>query len=179
MKRIVRISFTDLEATDSSSSEDESSPPPPSKRRGKKLVREIVLDPPDSADAGKKTRFKIRIPAMFLAAKKTIENKKKFRGVRQRPWGKWAAEIRCGRRAHDGGGGGGGNRKGGRPERIWLGTFETAEEAALAYDNAAIQLLGPDAPTNFGRPDVDEDSPAVEKDSDAGSSDKTPESSVV
>ncbi|CAA0234521.1 unnamed protein product [Arabidopsis thaliana] len=150
MKRIVRISFTDMEATDSSSSEDES--PPSSRRRGKKLVKEIVIDHSDPPEVGK-TRFKIRIPASLLAARNTTANKKKFRGVRQRPWGKWAAEIRCGRVK-------------GRPERIWLGTFETAEEAALAYDNAAIRLIGPDAPTNFGRPDVD--SPVVKKqDSDA------------
>ncbi|XP_010477579.1 PREDICTED: ethylene-responsive transcription factor ERF069-like [Camelina sativa] len=172
MKRIVRISFTDMEATDSSSSEDESSSsdPPSSRRRGKKLVKEIVLDSSDPQAEVRKTRFKIRIPARYLAATKTTETKKKkYRGVRQRPWGKWAAEIRCDSRKANGGGGGG--KGGGGPQRIWLGTFETAEEAALAYDNAAIQLLGPDAPTNFGRPDA-----AVMKlqDSDAASSAKTP-----
>ncbi|KFK44385.1 hypothetical protein AALP_AA1G250500 [Arabis alpina] len=160
MKRIVRISFTDMEATDSSSSEDESkiTKSPNSRRRGKKFVKEIVIDNSDSAgdlDVSK-TRFKIRIPARVLAPT-TTEKKKKFRGVRQRPWGKWAAEIRCGK-AH------GGDRKG-RPNRIWLGTFETAEEAALAYDNAAIQLIGPDAPTNFGIPAVE--STVAKKDSDA------------
>ncbi|ESQ34487.1 hypothetical protein EUTSA_v10008928mg [Eutrema salsugineum] len=160
MKRIVRISFTDEEATDSSSSEDEQTKSEsPSRRRGKKFVKEIVIDSPDSPNnlEVSKTRFKIRIPAKLLAA---TGKKKKFRGVRQRPWGKWAAEIRCGRAR-------GGDRKG-RPVRLWLGTFETAEEAALAYDNAAIQLIGPDAPTNFGRPKVE--LPAVKLDSDAGAS---------
>ncbi|KAL3850382.1 hypothetical protein ACJIZ3_012264 [Penstemon smallii] len=60
-------------------------------------------------------------------------NKNKFVGVRQRPSGKWVAEIK--------------NTT--QKIRMWLGTFDTAEEAAQAYDEAAYLLRGSNTRTNF------------------------------
>ncbi|GJP31366.1 hypothetical protein CLOM_g12007 [Closterium sp. NIES-68] len=70
-----------------------------------------------------------------------------FRGVRQRSWGKWVAEIRAPR----------------SKKRIWLGSFADAQTAALTYDRAARKLYGPRAQLNFcdgGETPISASSPA-------------------
>eukprot|EP00261_Vitis_vinifera_P021982 XP_010653386.2 PREDICTED: uncharacterized protein LOC100253373 [Vitis vinifera] len=90
-----------------------------------------------------------------------------YRGVRQRTWGKWVAEIREPNTLRELG-------KGRR--RLWLGSFSTAEEAARAYDEAARAMYGSSARLNF--PEDSQQSVEFSQDSTSTTTSTSPPKSI-
>ncbi|KAK4706604.1 hypothetical protein R3W88_033836 [Solanum pinnatisectum] len=126
LPRVVCIYIIDNDATDSSRDEEENLHREKSKR--KRICKEIII---------KNEKTKVTSKIVSSKEKKDMkllqENVKKYRGVRQQKCGRWVAE----------------NRNVRTNKRRWLGSFDTAVEAVLAYEKVAIEIKGAYTFTNI------------------------------
>lgn len=147
-RRILRIILIDADATDCSSDDDDDcgynlvlNKRKRKTRVVKRQVLEINFTPTTSTSTNtisqrRREQQEEEISDRLAAPPPPARPQTKYRGVRQRPWGRYAAEI----------------RDPVKRKRLWLGTYDTPEEAASVYDTAALKLKGPDAITNFPPP---------------------------
>ncbi|XP_029122369.1 ethylene-responsive transcription factor ERF118 [Elaeis guineensis] len=152
VRRKIRVLFTDPDATDSSSSEEDGEMMTMGfvpKKKTKRIIHDIVITSfPSTTSLTPVSKIPKTPKAHKTKTLRSINSSctptRRYKGVRQRRWGKWAAEIRDPIRG----------------VRLWLGTYDTAEEASDAYQAASRRLQ--EEKQRLLRPSISSTSPVSE-----------------